>query len=80
MTTTSRRPAALAAAVILCTAWTAPQALMERDVMKTIQLNWKRVVMVRATLDELNLIAAAMETLGGTSQDGHGTTAKSGPK
>jgi hypothetical protein len=46
-------PAALAAAVILCTAWTAPQALMERDVMKTIQLNWKQTFAALAVATSL---------------------------
>lgn len=43
-------PAALAAAVVLCTAWAAPRQFTKGDSMKTIQQNWKQSLAAFALL------------------------------
>jgi hypothetical protein len=53
-------PVALAATVILCTAWAAPQALTTGETMKTIQMNWKRSVAALALFGSLNAPDAAL--------------------
>jgi beta-lactamase regulating signal transducer with metallopeptidase domain/tetratricopeptide (TPR) repeat protein len=47
-------PIALVVAVVLCTAWAAPQALTRGDSMKTMQLNWKRSLATFALLASVN--------------------------
>ena len=47
-------PIALVVAVVLCTAWAAPQALTRGDSMKTMQLNWKRSLATFALLATVN--------------------------
>jgi beta-lactamase regulating signal transducer with metallopeptidase domain len=46
-------PAALAAAVILCTAWTAPRALTKENTMKIVQLSWKQTLATLAAATSL---------------------------
>ena len=51
-------PAALAAAVILCSAWVAPRDLTKGDTMKSMQLNWKRTLGALAVAMSFNASAA----------------------
>jgi beta-lactamase regulating signal transducer with metallopeptidase domain len=46
-------PTALATVVILCTAWTAPRALMKGDTMKIVQLSWKQTLATLAAATSL---------------------------
>jgi beta-lactamase regulating signal transducer with metallopeptidase domain len=52
-------PMAVAAVVVLCTAWAAPQALTKGNSMKTMQLNWKRSLATFALLAAVNAPEAA---------------------
>jgi beta-lactamase regulating signal transducer with metallopeptidase domain len=47
-------PVAMTAAVVLCTAWAAPQALTKGDNMKMMQLSWKRSLATFALLAAFN--------------------------
>jgi len=47
-------PVAMTAAVVLCTAWAAPQALTKGDSMKMMQLSWKRSLATFALLAAFN--------------------------
>jgi beta-lactamase regulating signal transducer with metallopeptidase domain len=47
-------PAALTAAVVLCTAWAAPQALTKGTSMKLMQLSWKRSLAAVSLLAAIN--------------------------
>jgi beta-lactamase regulating signal transducer with metallopeptidase domain len=47
-------PVAMTAAVVLCTAWAAPQALTKGDSMKIMQLSWKRSLATFALLAAFN--------------------------
>ena len=47
-------PVALTAAVVLCTAWAAPQALTKGENMKLMQLSWKRSLATVALLAAFN--------------------------
>jgi beta-lactamase regulating signal transducer with metallopeptidase domain len=53
-------PIALAAVIILCTAWAAPQALTTGETMKTIQLNWKRSLTAMAVFSSMHMPDAAL--------------------
>jgi hypothetical protein len=70
-------PAALATAVIFCTAWTAPRALMKGDTMKIVQLSWKQTLATLAAATSISTSVAIAnpvpppEALGGASPD-HG--------
>jgi beta-lactamase regulating signal transducer with metallopeptidase domain/LysM repeat protein len=51
-------PAALATVVILCTAWTAPRALMKGETMKIVQLSWKQTLATLAAATSLGTTKA----------------------